>query len=159
MVSEAVTPPRVLVVDDDPNVRMLLERVLRGAGYNITVGQDGQEALELAAKLTPFDLLLTDLKMPRIRGEELARRLRQAQPALKVLYLTGYADQLFVSKGSGLWEDEAFLEKPATSQEILEAVAMLLYGHTRPAIVPQSTEQTIPRVAFPLAKVPPNNDV
>ena len=51
--------------------------------------------------------------MPQMTGDELARRLRQDEPALKVLYLTGYSDQLFKEKIT-LWQDEAFLEKPCT---------------------------------------------
>jgi two-component system cell cycle sensor histidine kinase/response regulator CckA len=65
--------------------------------------------------------------MPQMQGDELARRLRQRQPALKVLYLTGYSDQLFKDKIT-LWEDEAFLDKPCSVKGLLEAVSLLLFG-------------------------------
>jgi CheY-like chemotaxis protein len=127
-VGEPGTSARILVVDDEVNVRILLERVLGRAGYTTALASDGQAALAVAATFSPFSLLLTDLKMPQMGGEELARRLRQTMPTLKVLYLTSYADQLFDIKGGRLWEDEAFLEKPASPQSILEAVSLLLYG-------------------------------
>ena len=60
-------------------------------------------------------------------GDELASRLRQRDPDLKVLYLTGYADQLFKSKHT-LWDGEAFLEKPCSIGGLLEAVSLLLRG-------------------------------
>jgi YesN/AraC family two-component response regulator len=83
--------------------------------------------MELARK-TPIDLLLTDVNMPRMTGDELARRLRHDDPALKVLYLTGYSDQLFKEK-STLWQDEAYLEKPCTIAGLLEAVSLITVGH------------------------------
>ena len=88
---------------------------------------DGPRALEVAATLRTFDLLLTDLIMPKMTGDELARRLRRQRPALKVLYLTGYSDQLFERKGT-LWADEAFLDKPMTVTGLLDAVSLLLFG-------------------------------
>jgi CheY-like chemotaxis protein len=92
-------------------VRRFVERVLREAGYTTAVAADGAEAIQIAATLDPFDLVVTDVMMPRMSGDELARRLRSSRPALKVLYLTGFSDRLFKDKVT-LWEDEAFLEKP-----------------------------------------------
>jgi len=123
--------PRVLVVDDEPNVREFVTRAMKDSGCDITVAGDGNEALAAAAKGEPFDLLLTDVVMPQMSGDELARRLRQTQPSLKVLYLTGYSDRLLKDK-STLWEDEAFLDKPCSKQGLLEAVSLLLYGHLPP---------------------------
>lgn len=125
-----VRAPRLLIVDDEDSVRRLVDRMLRGAGYNITVAQDGTTALHSAATVEPFDLLITDLMMPGLQGDELARRLRQQTPALKVLYLTGFVDRLYTSR-LFLWEDEAFLEKPFTQAGLREAVSLALFGHTR----------------------------
>ena len=125
------TLPAVLIVDDEEAVRGFVERVLREAGYKTTVAPDGSEALEVAAKLGPFDILVTDLMMPRMSGDELARRMRQAEPQLKVLYLTGYSDRLFKEKNT-LWEDEAFLDKPCTVIGLLQAVSLLLFGRFDP---------------------------
>ena len=65
--------------------------------------------------------------MPQMTGDELARRLRQNQPSLKVLYLTGFSDRLFKEEAT-LWQDEAFLEKPCSVKGLMEAVALLLFG-------------------------------
>ena len=59
--------------------------------------------------------------MPQMTGDELARRLRQQEPSLKVLYLTGFSDRLFKEKVT-LWQDEAFLDKPCSVQGCIEAV-------------------------------------
>ncbi len=117
----------VLVVDDEEPVRKFVERVLREAGYRTSMAGSGSEALEMAAQLQSLDVLVTDVMMPQMAGGELARRLRQTQPSVKVLYLTGYADHLFKEKAM-LWEDEAYLEKPCTIKALLEAVSLLLYG-------------------------------
>jgi len=117
----------VLLVDDEPSVQKFVQRVLSEAGYVTTVAGDGPEAIEAAAKMTDFDILVTDVMMPQMTGDELARRLRALRPSLKVLYLTGYSDRLFKEKVT-LWADEAFLDKPCSVKGLLEAVALLLFG-------------------------------
>jgi DNA-binding NarL/FixJ family response regulator len=64
-----------------------------------------------------------------MRGDELARQLRQRDPDVKVLYFTGYSDRLFEHRKT-LWEHEAFIEKPVTVNGLLEAVSLLLFGQT-----------------------------
>jgi two-component system, cell cycle sensor histidine kinase and response regulator CckA len=117
----------ILIVDDEEPVRKFVDRVLTDAGYKTALAADGPEALEVAKKLDRLDVLLTDLMMPEMQGDELARRLRQELPALKVLYLTGYSDRLFKEKIT-LWEDEAFLDKPCSVKGLLQAVSLLLFG-------------------------------
>jgi two-component system cell cycle sensor histidine kinase/response regulator CckA len=117
----------VLVVDDEEPVRKFVDRVLRNAGYQTVVASDGPEAIEVASKLASLDILVTDVMMPQMAGDELARRLRLLQPSLKVLYLTGYADNLFKEKIT-LWEDEAYLDKPCSTKSLNQAVSLLLYG-------------------------------
>ena len=70
--------------------------------------------------------------MPGMTGDELARRLRQADPHIKVLYLTGYSDRLFKEK-SRLWEGEAFLDKPCTITGLVQAISLLLFGRFEPS--------------------------
>ena len=84
------------------------------------VAADGPEAIEVAAKLGSFDVLVTDVMMPEMTGDELARRLRQTEPGVKVLYLTGFSDRLFKEKVT-LWADEAFLDKPCSVKGLLQA--------------------------------------
>lgn len=122
---------RVLVVDDEEPVRKFVERVLREAGYETAMAADGTEAIEIAHNQKGFDILVTDLMMPQMTGDELARRLRQEEPGLKVLYLTGFSDRLFKEK-STLWEDEAFLDKPCSVKGLLQAVSLLADGRLRP---------------------------
>jgi len=118
---------RILVVDDEASIVEFADKVLRVAGYETMTATSGDAALKACEKQGLPDLLLTDVKMPRMEGDELAARLRQMDPDLKVRYLTGYADQLFMSKPA-LWDGEAFLEKPCTIDGLLEAVSLLLNG-------------------------------
>ena len=133
--SRTVHPPiapkgaHVLIVDDDTASRDFMDLVLRNAGYITARAMDGLEALDMAEQFGPFDLLVTDEMMPRMQGHVLAEHLRQREPWLKVLYLTGYGDHLLKAKGS-LWEDEALLDKPSTVHGFLEAVSLLLKGRT-----------------------------
>ena len=127
MKSTPKRPISVLIVDDEEGLRKFVDRVLKEAGYTTTTASDGPEAIKAAAKLGPLDLLVTDLMMPQMTGDELARRLRLSQPSLKVLYLTGFSDRLFKEKVT-LWQDEAFLDKPCGIKGLMEAVALLLFG-------------------------------
>jgi two-component system cell cycle sensor histidine kinase/response regulator CckA len=118
---------RVLIVDDEEPVRMFVDRVLRGAGYETALACDGATALGQASKPGSFDVVVTDLMMPQMNGGELARRLREVDPLVKVLYLTGFSDHLFKEKVT-LWADEAFLDKPCSIKGLLEAVSLLVTG-------------------------------
>ena len=121
----------VLIVDDEEPICRFVQRVLRDAGYKTFVAGSGAEAVALASKLEALDVLVTDVMMPKMMGDEVARRLRQDRPALKVLYLTGYSDSLFKEKVT-LWEDEAYLDKPCTIKSLLQAVSLLSLGSLDP---------------------------
>ena len=121
---------RILVIDDEASIRRVAERTLHGAGYDVVVASDGPEALSLVdAQTVPFDLFVIDIMMPQMFGDELARQLQHRDPHAKVLYFTGYSDRLF-AQGHILRENEAFLDKPVTIKELLEAVSMIVFGHT-----------------------------
>jgi len=121
---------RLLIVDDEEPVLNFVDRTLRAAGYHTTLAPNGRAALDVVSVSPAFDLLLTDLMMPGMRGDDLARRMRVASADLKVLYLTGFSDALFASRPL-LWENETFLEKPASQSALLEAVSRALFGHSR----------------------------
>ena len=123
----APRPVSVLIVDDEDSLVTFVERVLRESGYVTSTASDGPEAIEVASKIEPLDILVTDLMMPQMTGDELARRLRLTSPSLKVLYLTGFCDRLFKEKVT-LWQDEAFLEKPCSIKGLQEAVSLLVFG-------------------------------
>lgn len=118
--------PTVLIVDDEEPVRCFVDRVLSDAGFRTALAASGPAAIEACATAR-FDLLVTDLMMPEMTGDELGRRLRQGDPELKVLYLTGFSDRLFKEKVV-LWDGEAFLDKPCSLKGLREAVSLLLYG-------------------------------
>jgi CheY-like chemotaxis protein len=124
---------RVLVVDDEALILDVVDRVLLSAGYHMSLTTSPVEALRLLESEPPFDLLLTDLVMAEMAGDELARRALIVSPQLKVLYLTGYSDRLFTLR-SCLWENEAFLDKPVTVEGLREAVALAIYGTTRGSV-------------------------
>ena len=136
--SQARQPsPRVLIVDDEEGVRLLVARALRSAGYDVVAASDGLDGLAVANEQGPFDLFLLDVRMPAMTGEELANELRRRDPDCKILYFTGFADQLFTAKPM-LWDREAFLEKPAAPTALLEAVSLLLFGHINGPDSPES---------------------
>ena len=112
--------PIVLVVDDNGAIRHVARRILEADGYRVVEASNGIEALAI-------DLLMADLEMPELAGEEMARRCRIARPDLKVLYVSGMIDRL-LNERPMLWEGEAFLEKPFTAAGLREAVALLLFG-------------------------------
>lgn len=121
------SPVNVLIVDDEEPVRKFVERVLREAGFVTWTASDGPDAIEVANKMPSVDILVTDLMMPQMTGDELSRSLRQHIGSLKVLYLTGFSDHLFKEKVT-LWEGEAFLDKPCSVTGLLEAVSLMVFG-------------------------------
>jgi CheY-like chemotaxis protein len=126
---------RVLIVDDEPMVRAFVEQALCGKRYATTTAADGAEAEHVFARLGPFDLVVIDLRMPDITGTELARRLRQSDPDLNVLYLTGYRDELLAERRP-LGPNDALLDKPCTVAGLLDAVTLLLDAAASDAATP-----------------------
>jgi two-component system cell cycle sensor histidine kinase/response regulator CckA len=116
---------RVLVVDDDDGIRRFAERALRHGGYEVMTACDGFDAMRVTDTQPRFDLFIIDVVMPGMRGDELARRLRDRDPGIKVLYFTGYGDQ-FLALRPLLREHEAVLLKPVTVKDFLSAVSQRL---------------------------------
>jgi two-component system cell cycle sensor histidine kinase/response regulator CckA len=119
----------ILAVDDEPGVLALVRRCLDDARVTLTEASSGKDALEKIGKGSSLDLLITDLRMPEMEGDELARQVRTLEPDLRVLYLTSHADRLFGAKPQ-LWAEEAYLDKPFTREGLREAVAQLLFHRT-----------------------------
>ena len=127
-------PPRarggsewLLVAEDDAAVRATIARSLREAGYQVLEAADGETASELAAQAPELALLVTDLVMPRAGGVELSRRLREKRPGLRVLYLSGYAENGALRR-AGLERLSSLLPKPFSTAELLARVRELLDG-------------------------------
>src|SRR5205085_8863258 len=95
------------------------------------VANQGEEAKAVLERGEQFDVAILDVMMPEMTGDEVARLFRLAHPDGKVLFVTGYADALFGLRPV-LWTDEAFLEKPFTTEGVLEAVSLLLNGQIGP---------------------------
>ncbi|HXE57775.1 MAG TPA: PAS domain S-box protein [Gemmatimonadales bacterium] len=116
----------VLVVEDDPAVRLLTTRTLRDLGYRVLTAVDGEEALQVAASHPgPLEALVTDVVMPRLGGKELAERLRRERPELPVLYTSGYAESMVAQRG-GLEPGTDFLQKPFLPDELARRLRRLL---------------------------------
>jgi signal transduction histidine kinase len=124
-VAKSVVLPRfaeaqtILVVEDDASVRELAGRFLETAGYRVLAAKDGVEALQFATERgSEIGALLTDIVMPRMRGTELSARLSTLIPDLKVIFMSGYLEQMEGHKPA----DSFFLEKPFTREALLRTV-------------------------------------
>src|SRR5262245_34012812 len=123
--------PKVLVVDDEETVVALIVRLLQKASYEVIGETSPQRALARAESGERFDLAVLDVVMPDLSGDALAAALRQHDPDLPVLYVTGFDEALFQARPV-LWERESFLVKPFTNKGLYEAVSIALYGRTLP---------------------------
>lgn len=119
----------ILLVEDDPMVRQVAMRVLQQVGYTLLEATDGMDALCVAQRHGGrIDLLLTDMVMPQMNGTVLAERLRAVQPQLKVLFISGYSDDLPGQQGLAGQKD-AVLQKPFTPDLLIQTVHdVLLQG-------------------------------
>jgi PAS domain S-box-containing protein len=122
----------ILVVEDDDQVRAVAVAILRRYGYLVVAARDGGEAQrESDAQRGAIHLLLTDVVMPGISGPELAHRLRRRHPALKVLCMSGYTDEInddHCARDNQL----AYLQKPFTADALSTAVRRVLDGDRAP---------------------------
>ena len=116
----------ILLVEDDETVRKLAHEVLENCGYRLLEAADGVAALSVCERYEePIHLLLTDVVMPRMGGRGVADRLAQLHPEMKVLYMSGYTDDVIVHHG-GLDEGTHFLQKPFTPEDLLRKVREVL---------------------------------
>jgi PAS domain S-box-containing protein len=122
---------RILVVEDEPMLRDLARRALARKGYDVVVVTDGASALRLLEGDTPrFDLVLTDVVMPKLNGKELADRIWSRFPGLPVLFMTGYSPQDVLKRGLVI-AGASFVQKPFTPEGLVEAVERMLNAGER----------------------------
>jgi two-component system cell cycle sensor histidine kinase/response regulator CckA len=114
----------VLVVEDQLPVRTLIGKILGASGYRVLAAGDAEEAERLAAAEEQIDLLLTDVLLGTVNGPELAQRLVSVRPGLRVLYISGYADQATLL--GVLSSRIAFLHKPFTPETLAQKVRQVL---------------------------------
>lgn len=115
---------RVLVVDDDQVVGKSFERVLSDKGYHVDTAMSGREVFEKYAG-ADFDMVFTDLRMPGQDGLEVARRIKEMNPWLPIVVVTGYGTQEAEEKAKAIGVAE-FLHKPLTPSLIEEAAARMM---------------------------------
>jgi two-component system, cell cycle sensor histidine kinase and response regulator CckA len=117
----------ILVVDDEAILRSLVARAFRERGYEVIEAGDGVAALEaIQAAFRPFDLVITDSRMPRLDGPHLVERLREAHPTLPIIHLSG--SQGTEQAGHGMPADVPTLMKPFNLGELVEVGELLMRG-------------------------------
>lgn len=117
--------PRALVVEDTDVVRRLITLLLESDGWHVLTAADGAEALALTkARNRSLDLLVTDIRMPKMGGQELAERLRQSTPWLPVLFVSGWLDDVPLHTAGRA--DVSFMQKPPEPDELLRIAKELL---------------------------------
>jgi CheY-like chemotaxis protein len=116
----------ILLVEDSDAVRVLAENILKRLGYTVITACDGADALERSAgHAGNIDLVLTDVVMPRMSGRELAEAMTAQRPGVRILYMSGYTDDVIIRKG--LHDPSAsFMEKPFTTASLAEQVRQRL---------------------------------
>jgi PAS domain S-box-containing protein len=115
----------ILVVEDEEPLRRLVAGVLENNGYTVLQASEGKESLTLAKEHENIDLLVTDVVMPGLSGPELAELLRDVLPNMRVLYMSGYTNDLMTERGA-LESGEMLLEKPFTKNSLLSKVKIVL---------------------------------
>jgi two-component system cell cycle sensor histidine kinase/response regulator CckA len=120
----------ILVVEDDPLLRVVVRRQLQSFGYQLLEARDPEHALEVAAAFPgPIDLLLTDLVMPGMDGRSLASRLLTTRASTKVVFMSGYTEHAAV-KTAAISPDDRFIEKPFTAISLSHIVREVLGAGT-----------------------------
>jgi CheY-like chemotaxis protein len=116
----------VLVVDDDPVVRRAVARFVASAGYQVIESSSPEQGLA-AAERYPIDLMITDLVMPNMTGYELAQRIENIRPGVRVIYMSGFApDELVGERGRTTGPDPIFLQKPFAVDALMPSVFAML---------------------------------
>ncbi|MCU7809531.1 MAG: response regulator [Candidatus Thiodiazotropha sp. (ex Semelilucina semeliformis)] len=119
-------PKKILIVDDEPNIVLSVEFLMKRSGYDVVTATDGQQALDLLAEVDP-DLMILDVMMPRKNGFEVCAEIRADQQFLKlpILMLSAKGREAEVKKGLSLGA-VAYITKPFSTHELVEKVSELL---------------------------------
>jgi two-component system, cell cycle sensor histidine kinase and response regulator CckA len=115
----------ILLVEDELELRNVNAEFLTSLGYTVTCAGSGQEALALAAEAGEIDLVITDVVMPRMSGPEFAEQLQQIRPNIKLLYVSGYADDVVLQNGVSM-QGLVYLQKPFSLKQLARAVQALM---------------------------------
>ena len=116
----------ILLVEDEPMVRLITNKILTRMGYTVLEAEAGDVALRMVGENdTPIDLVITDVVMPRMRGPELVRQMRQTNPRMRVVYISGYNEEGITGLGA-LDSATLFLQKPFTAEALADSVRAAL---------------------------------
>ncbi len=116
----------LLVVDDDPAVLDILDKILSPLGYNLLLAENGEKALEYAEKhASHIDLLLTDMILTGMNGRELAEYFMDVYPEIKVMFMSGYICPSIAHQDVP-FSEKAFLKKPFTPGELVKKMRKVL---------------------------------
>lgn len=117
----------ILLVDDEASVRSYIRNILRLEGFQVLEGVDGVDALQqVERRQAPVDLVVTDIRMPRMDGIALARSVNQRFPSIPVLYISGFPFDLDEERTRQPTNICAFVAKPFSRQTLLDAVRKCL---------------------------------
>jgi CheY-like chemotaxis protein len=114
----------ILVVEDEAELRSAVVESLRSLGYKVRHASDGRRALEIAEQMPSVDVLVTDVVMPNMRGTEMAKYLRRMFPAMRIIFMSGYADGMV--KPEELNAETVFLAKPLTLAKLARTIRDLV---------------------------------
>ncbi len=118
----------ILLVEDESEVRRITRRLLVRKGYNVLEAEDTEAAIRIGNDpATPFDLLLTDVVMPKMSGKQVYKQLNEVRPGLKVLYMSGYTENVIAHQGV-LDKGVNFLQKPFMADNLMKKVREVLDG-------------------------------
>lgn len=120
----------ILVVDDEEMMRELLVDVLAMDGYTVETAEDGKAALEIL-KASPPQLVISDIKMPRMNGFELLKAVKESFPSMRIIMMTGYSDDFTVKDALRLNADE-YIIKPFNTRDISSVVRSVLGEDQKP---------------------------
>jgi hypothetical protein len=120
------TGETILVVEDEPAMREVTRRILSRSGYQVITAANGREAIQAATSHDGgIDVLVTDIVMPQMLGQEAAERIRALRPGVKVLFMSGYTRGLLDSKGIAAG-DVNLIEKPFTEESLLTRLRQVM---------------------------------
>jgi len=121
---QEVEMKKILVVDDEENIRFLYKEELGDEGYEVTLASSGKEALELLESGKP-DLITLDIKMPEIDGIETLRRIKEIDEKIPVILCTAYGQY---KQDFSSWASDAYVVKSADLQELKDTIKKILEG-------------------------------
>jgi len=110
-------------------LRNLVRKILERKGYKVLEARHGGEALAICRKHEHIDLLLTDVRMPKMGGRELAEKAAPLHPEMKVIFMSGHADEGLIGEGIKGKQGTAFLQKPFTSTQLANKMRDVLDVH------------------------------